>query len=104
MAITNAQAIAFANEQVRPMAEKVRNLKAEIDALMVTWFGGVNNLFPNDNAEAVEDGREAEGVSRLDGEDIVGFVTVIADLQTRLNQAGYADRVAKPCVRPLRIN
>jgi hypothetical protein len=104
MAITNPQAIRFSNEQIRPMAEKIRGMKAEIDALMVDWFGGTNALFPNDNAEMVEDGREAEGVSRLDGEDIVGLVTVISDLQTRLNQAGYADRIAKPCVRPLRAS
>lgn len=104
MAITNTQAIKFSNEQVRPLAEKVRGLKAEIDAAMVEWFGGINALFPNDNAEIVEDGRTAEGVSVLDGEDVVGFVNVIAALQTSLNTAGYADRISKPCVRPLRVN
>lgn len=104
MAITNPQAITFTNEQIRPMAEKLRNMKAEIDAIMVQWFGGVNAIIPNDNAEALEDGREAEGVSRLDGDDIVGLITVIQATQTTLNNAGYADRISKPCVRPLRAN
>ncbi len=101
MAITDARAIRFTNEQVRPMAEKLRAIKAEIDGMMVDWFGGMNALVPNDNAEALEDGREAEGVSRLDGEDIVGLITVVQAVQTTLDTAGYSDRIAKPCVRPL---
>lgn len=104
MAITNPQAIQFTNASVRPMAEKVRALKSEIDAVMVDWFGGISALIPNDNGELLEDGRAAEGVSRLDGDDIVGFITVIQALQTSLNTAGYADRIAKPCVRPLQAS
>lgn len=104
MAITNPQAIRFANEQVRPLAEKLRALKAEIDSMMVDWFGGVNAIIPNDNNELLEDGREAEGVSRLDGDDIVGLIIVAQGVQSTLNTAGYADRIAKPCVRPLDAN
>jgi hypothetical protein len=101
MAITDPQAIKFSNEQIRPMAEKLRALKAEIDATMVTWFNGMNSLIPNSNDEMLEDGREAEGVSRLDGDDIAGLIIVVQALQAELNTAGYADRISKPCVRPL---
>ena len=104
MAITDPRALKFTNESVRPMAEKLRGLKAEIDALMVDWFGGTNSLIPNADDELLEDGREREGVSRLDGDDIVGFVTVVSTLQNTLGQAGFADRIAKPCVRPLKVD
>lgn len=103
MAIDNPQAVKFVNESVRPKAERLRAIKAEIDAMMVDWFGGVNAMFPNDSTP-VEDGREAEGVSRLTGEDVVGFIVVAQAVQTALNQAGVADRIAKPCVRPLRVD
>jgi hypothetical protein len=104
MPITNPQAVTFTNQQVRPLAEELRAIKARIDSLMVDWFGGMNAIIPNDNNELLEDGREAQGVSRLDGDDIVGFITVAQAVQATLNTAGYTDRIAKPCVRPLEAN
>jgi hypothetical protein len=101
MAITNAEAIRFSNEVIRPMAEQIRALKAEVDAALVTWFGGVDDLFPNSPSEAVEDGRESEGVSRLTGADVNNLVTQLSVFKTQLEQAGVADVVSKPCVRPL---
>ena len=103
MAITNPEAIKFTNEQIRPMSERLRAIKVEIDSMMVDWFAGMNALIPNDVNEALEDGREAEGISRLNGDDIVGLIIVAQAIQTQLNTAGYADRIAKPCVRPVRV-
>ena len=104
MAITNPEAIKFTNEQIRPMAERLRAIKVEIDSMMVDWFNGMNALIPNDVNEALEDGREADGVSRLNGDDIVGLIIVVQGIQATLNTAGYTDRIAKPTVRPLRVN
>ena len=100
--ITNTEAIRFTNEVIRVKAEQLRGLKAEIDALMAAWFGGINTLIPNDAGEALEDGREAEGVSRLTGADINALVTQLAGIQTALNAGGVADVISKPCVRTLR--
>ena len=100
--MTTPQAIKFTNEQVRPMAERLRGLKAEIDASLVQWFDGMNSEFSNDDTP-VEDGRENEGISRLTGEDVNGLMFVLSEVQTVLNQPGYAERIAKPCVRPLRV-
>jgi hypothetical protein len=49
------------------------------------------------------DKREAEGISRLSGEDVVGLIVVVHAIQGLLDTAGYADRIAKPCVRPLKV-
>lgn len=102
MAITNPQASKFANEQVRPQAERIRALKAEIDAMMVQWFGGMAELIPDSAQESLEDGREAQGVSRLTGADIRSFIVVAQALQTTLDTAGYAGVISKPTVRPMR--
>jgi hypothetical protein len=98
MPIDNPQAIKFVNEQVRPMAERLRAIKAEIDGMMVDWFAGIDALVPNDPTP-VADGREAEGVSRLTGADCVSLVVAAQAVQTAL--ASYSAIVAKPCVRPL---
>lgn len=96
--------IRFVNEQVRPLAETLRGLKARIDACMTQWHGaGVGTAMTADLQEPIEDGREAEGVSRLVCNDVVGLVNQLEAIQTQLNQAGVANVVQKPCVRPLTI-
>ena len=102
--ITNPQAIAFSNETIRPLAEKVRGLKAEIDDAMIAWFSGVNATIGSNVLDLLQDGREAEGVSRLNADDITGLVVVIQSMQTTLDAAGIQARVQNPCVRPLRVN
>jgi hypothetical protein len=93
--MNNPQAITFINEQVRPLCEQLRALKAKFDALAPVWYGGLNVTIPNDAQEPIEDGREAEGVSRLTGADIHGVVAQF------LAVTPNAEIIAKPCVRPL---
>lgn len=104
MAITNAQVIDWVNNVLRPMAEDMRNLDAEIDAALITWFAQISANTPNSGAETLEDGRDADGVSRLTGADINSFVTQMVAYQTQLNAAGVADVISKPTVRPLQVS
>lgn len=99
--ITSAEAVRFSDEEIRPLAEKLRNLKVEVDAAIVDWFNGVNALFPNDTSTLI-DGRADRGDTVLTGADINNLVTQLLAYQSQLNQAGVADVIAKPCVRPLR--
>lgn len=103
MAITDAVVIRYTNEVVRPLAERIRALKAEIDAGMLQWHGGLGAVCAADMAGLVDDGREAEGVSRLTGNDVVGLVNQMSALQTLLAGAGVMDVISKPCVNPLRV-
>lgn len=96
MSITNPEAIRFVNEQVRPLCEKARALSAEIAAMQTLWFGGLDANFPND-ATALDDGRDAQGVSRLTGAQIQLAVGVLIAMHGQAN----AEIIAKPCVRPL---
>ena len=100
--ITNPEAVRYANEVVRPLAESVRALKAQIDAATVAWFGGINAHY-SEGADTLEDGRESEGVSRLTGGDVTDLLTQLIALQTALDAGGVADVISKPCVRPISV-
>jgi hypothetical protein len=95
--ITDPQAIRFVNEAIRPLCEQLRALKANIDSATYQWNGTIAALIPNDVAEKLEDGRAAEGVSRLTGADIRAVVAILAAVRTAVTDA----TVSKPCVRPL---
>lgn len=97
--ITNSEAIAFVNEQVRPLCEEARALKARIAAATTRWYGGLNQAFPN-TADPVQDGREAEGVSRLTGAHVNSAMGVLIASADQLN----GEIIERPCVRAIEVN
>lgn len=101
--IANPQALRFVNERIRPLAEELRALNLECQDILAVWNGGMNSLFPNDTT-AIDDGREAEGVSRLRGQDIHNMMTLVDQLNTRFTAAGVQTVIQKPCVRRLEVN
>lgn len=102
MAITNPAAIRFVNEHVRPLCEEIRALAAKLDASRALYDAGIGNNFYGHEGEAIEDGRDAEGVSRLNGSHVTAFTAlVLYDLKAVLDGVGAAATIAVPCVRPL---
>ena len=99
--MNNPEALQFVNQNIRPRAELLRGIKALLDADAQKW-ASLSANFPN-TSEAVDDGREGEGVSRLTCADVVSFITVLNGLKTRFDQAGVAAIIDKPTVRPLRV-
>ena len=99
-----SESIKFVNEQIRPTAEKLRALQAELAAMLTTWHGGIGAAMTADLTAPIDDGREAEGVSRLTCNDVVGLMAAITDVQAALNEVGRAAVISKPCVRPLRVD
>ena len=102
MAITNEEAIRFTNEQIRPMAEKLRNLYYEAKALQVDWFNGMSVLIPNSVDEILMD--ERTDVSELSGADISNIITQLSTIITQFEGVGVLNVIQKPCVRPLEVN
>ncbi len=96
--ITNPVAIKFVNEEIRPLCEQIRALCAKITNSRTSWFGGINNSFPNDSSPVV-DGREGEGVSRLTGADI----NSVMGIAIAMLDASNAEIIEKPTVRPLEV-
>jgi hypothetical protein len=100
MAITDPEAIRFTNEVVRPLSEQVRALSANINAARAKYDALNGPPFYGHGEEAVEDGREADGVSRLIGDDVLAFVAVVLDQAKDLFNTNAAT-ISKPCVRML---
>lgn len=98
MSITGPEEIKFVNEYIRPMCENIRYMKARGDDFAIKW-AQLSSSFPNDTT-AVEDGRDAEGISRLTGADINAVATVFNTLLGDIDASAEAI-IAKPCVRPL---
>ena len=100
MAITDPEAIKFVNEYIRPMCEQVRYMGARGSDFANKWTI-LSADFPDDAAELVEDGRDAEGVSRLTGEDINATANVFLTLLSTIGTPEAQATISKPCVRPL---
>jgi len=101
MAITDEEVIRFANEQVRPKCEEMRNLYYELKGLTTYWVDTLTPLIPNDSAEMIEDGRNS--VTQISGADIVGFVIEAANFITAMEVEGVLSTIQKPCVRHLEV-
>lgn len=101
MAITNEEAIKFSNEQVRPMAEKMRNLYYEMKSMQTDWYNGMSAVIPADVAEILEDGRTSD--SDLSGNDIVGLMIQVDEYIQQIEAAGVLNVVSKPCVRSVEV-
>ena len=104
MAITNPEAIRWNNERLRTLAEMRLALYLTEKQAMQEWYGGINLMFPNDAGEAVEDNREAAGVSRLTGADVNSMMGVVANDVSAAEQAGVLDVINKPCVRRITVS
>ena len=99
--IINSEAIRYCNEVVRPLAEQLRSFKAQIDAALITWNAGVGTIIGNSAFDTIEDGRTAEGVSRLTAANVAAFGAQLVLIQTQLNQTGIPQVISKPCVRQI---
>lgn len=99
MTINDPQAVAFANESMRPISEKARAFVAEVQSIVTRWNSGINVLFPNDST-ALNDGRDAEGISRLVGSDVNSVMNIIIAMASASN----SEIIEKPCVRTLQAS
>lgn len=97
--ITDPEAIRFVNEQIRPLAERLRAEMVLITSIETSWFAGLSSKFPND-ASLVDDHRDAEGVSRLTGADINSLMSIAIGMRN----AGNTGIISKPCVRGLSVS
>lgn len=98
-AITDPEAIRFVNEVVRPLCNRVRSLRADINSARAAYDAGIGDRFYGHDADTIEDGREAEGVSRLIASDVLAFVGLVLEgMKNTLNDTGNAAVVGKPCV------
>lgn len=97
--ITDQEAITFSNEQLRPIAEAARALKARCVDAKNKWSANTNRiagLFVVNNADVLVDGRATQGVSQLTSLQINQMISQMDTIITLNDQI-----VQVPCVRPL---
>lgn len=101
--MNDPQSIRYVNEVIRPLSERLRDLRDDLTNALATWHGtGIGAAMTADLAAAIEDGREGEGVSRLTANDVVLTMGTAEAVLAVLNGAGRAAVIAKPCVRAMR--
>ena len=99
-----AAALALNKEKMRPIAEHVRDFKAIVDDAAQRYVDDVAPLIAgNVDGDLIEDGRAAQGVSRMTKKDMDDLITVLNSLKTVLDGVGIMDTVRKPTVQPLRV-
>lgn len=102
--VTDPRVIRFVNESIRPLCEKVRNLKAAGDITLLKWTSEISDLVPNDPEARIQDGRDGEGISHLSGADINAVMSIFQSLLGALqSDPSIPAIVNKPCVRELNI-
>lgn len=101
--MTDPQSIKFVNEVIRPLSERFRDLRDDLANALATWHGtSISTNVTADTADTVDDGREAEGVSRLICSDVVSIMTLTTNTLAVLDAVGVGAVIAKPCVRAMR--
>lgn len=96
--VTNAEALRFINEEVRPMAERVQSMMARLEAMRTKWNATIGALIPNDVSLIVDNRQATEGVSQLTGANVVQIMAQFATIEAINKQI-----VAIPCVRPPQV-
>ena len=82
--ITNPQAVAFANGEVRVIADKYAQLYYALDAFLNEWNAqGIGTLIPN-TADVIVDGSATDGRAQITGTKVNGLVTNLTALRTDL--------------------
>lgn len=98
--ITNPEAVRFVNEVIRPLAEAFEALDANAQIAKDRYTSTFAPLVSgNAGTDAVDDGRTAEGVSRLTLADVQNFATQVNTFVAQMDQSGVRDVIRKPGVR-----
>ena len=93
----------FIQEAVRPVAESIRDLDADMTDMDSTYSSIIVPILSNAlDRDLIIDNRVSEGVQPLTVGDVRKFVILVKDFDTILARLGQRDVVRKPIVRILR--
>ena len=100
----NPIALKYLAERVRPRAEQIRALLHLLQNDRAAWLAkGIGALVPDDDS-IIDDGRAAEGVDQLTGEEFRDIVMDrYGELLASLESAGAMEPIEKACVRSLQV-
>ncbi len=102
--ITDPEVVRFLGEEIRPLAERLRDLDAKITSVLVRWNTIISPaISANVNGDLIEDGRAAQGISRVTKADLVNLVTILNNINAEFGGGGKRDVLDKPTVRALDV-
>jgi hypothetical protein len=107
--ITEPSAIRYCNEYLRPFAELLRNIKPALEDATNEYVANVQGVLNTyAAADVVADGREGEGIGRIEKRHINRMRLLMESLTVALNNAvavgqDVDELLAVYTVRPLRI-
>lgn len=102
--MNDPQAIRYVNEVIRPLSERLRDLRDDLTNALATWHGtGIGAAMQAKLDDPIVDAvREKDGVANLICNDAVLTIALAEQLLAVLNGAGKSAVIAKPCVRAMR--
>jgi len=83
------------------MAEMLRELADVASDFARQWEQVKALVTTNTGPDAIDDGREAEGISRLTLGDVQKLKTIVANINTEFDVVGNRKAIQKPTVRSL---
>ena len=100
MPINSQEALIYSQEGLRPMSEKVRNIKIEMESLISQWWAGKNALFSNDGELVADSGQAAHPYTGANANSMMGtLISVVAVL----DGIGVMDNVLPITVRQVNV-
>ena len=103
MAIVDPGVVVFNNEELRPLAEKLRSLKAITTAINDEFSTVHSANCPNDSGELLIDNRQVDGVTQVSGEDINDLINLSNTIETALSSTLNESLLSKFAVRSLQV-
>lgn len=91
MAITNAQAVKFGNETVRPQLDRIAQAYNAACAIIDEWYAqDMASNIPNDVGELLMDGSDTDGRPVMTGADVTNVITWLISFRDGLEANGNA--------------
>jgi hypothetical protein len=100
MAITDPNAVAFANTKIRPMADYLAGVFYDAQMVLDQWYAtSMGDKFPVDGGDVV-DGSDVDGRTPITGNDVQLFMSRLSELVTdyEANTNAKLNTVIKPSV------
>jgi hypothetical protein len=100
MAITDPNAVSFANTKIRPMADHLASVFYEAQGVLDLWYATLQgDKFPVDGG-TVMDGSDVDGRTPITGNDVQLFMSRLSELVTDYEASSNAklNTVIKPAV------
>lgn len=103
MDITDAGAIRWVGEELRPVAERVRDLNALMNNLIAAWSLDMGDLIGSSPDDLLLDTYQDEATNSLTAAQINTFMIGMGMLTDILNAPGAMDSIHRASIRPMRI-